>query len=106
MNGEWKDNLGYCPVQKGTLVDVVYFDGSVSLGAEALVFASQLGSHPYWNAFDWSLIHNHEPSTILKWRLHEEKDSNPDHATMEIYKDLIARVKKSATINTLQHATH
>lgn len=68
----WRNNTGTMPVDRGTLVDVVYQDGheehGIPAGYGSFDIVMSDFKHPEWRiAKDWSI--DGVPGDIVKWRL-------------------------------------
>lgn len=75
MENNWIENVsGVCPVEKGTLIDVQFIDGSKMFGIEALAGIS--GSMFEATYAFWMIDEQH--NDIVKWRLHKPEQSLDD----------------------------
>lgn len=72
---DWKPNPGYLPVEKGTLVDVVYRNGDVNNHIQAGVSDCRSGSDVRRNASDWRLDGGR--FDIVLWKLHKQDRFQP-----------------------------
>jgi hypothetical protein len=86
-DGWIRHRSGKCPVDKGTLIDVRYRDGTYCTGVKALYSYAWLKVHPSgWDAHPEYWIHDGMPGDIMAWRLHK-----PDQ---QIEPEVVANVEK------------
>ena len=99
---------GECPVEKGTLVDVVYRNGNENLHVGAGVYPCFTGSDFAKNAYDWS--EDGVGADIIAYRLSEVEDKSSSLVPLseEKVKAIQANIKHTgnetwttATINSL-----
>lgn len=78
---EWKG--GECPVEKGTLVDVIWRDGTERAGVKALHLGG--AGHQFWVADGMS-------NDIIAYRLHKPEQAKPESGQVEEAKPTIEQL--------------